>query len=115
MKALADLNIDLDSKAVAELLVSKLLPGALVGHLGIPGVKHRVIGYNKEDDGVIITTTVEAYMPGWCSFTPRDMVVIQGYEEVRKVYEYLDMIAVSDDLADYIEEQVAAMEKETQY
>ena len=114
MKALADLNINLDSKAVAELLISKLLPGALVGCVRDPNVKHRVIGYNKEE-GVIITTTDDAYMPGWCSFTPLDVVVIQGYEDVRKVYEYLDTIAVSDDLADYIEEQVATMKKETQY
>ena len=115
MKALADLNIDLDSKAIVELLISRLLPGAYVEWEGEPYVKHRVVGYNKEEEGVIITTTDDAYMPGWRSFSSDDTVAIQGYEGIRKVYAYLDTITVSDDLADRIEEQVAAMKKETQY
>lgn len=113
MKALADLNINLDSEAVVELLISKLLPGALVERTETPGVKQRVIGYHKEIRGWIILTTNEADRFGWYSLPPCDVVTIQGYEEARKVYERLEMITVSDDLADYIEEQVATMEPRT--
>lgn len=112
MKALEDLSIDLDSKEVVELLISKLLPGALVEREGKPNVKHRVTGYNKEA-GYVIITTDDADEFGWCSFSPGDSATIQGYEEVKKVYEYWKMITVSDDLADYIEEQVAAMKPKT--
>ena len=115
MKSLVDLDINLESKAVVELLNSVLLPGALVERTGTPGFKQRVIGYHKEIRGRIILTTDEADSFGWYSLPPCDVVTIQGYEEARKVYERLEIITVSDDLADYIEEQVAAMEKETQY
>lgn len=112
MKALEDLSIDLDSKEVVELLISKLLPGALVERTETPGVKHRVIGYNK-DKWYVILTTDDADELGWHSFSPGDSVTIQGYEEVRKVYVSLGVITVSDDLADYIEEQVASMKPRT--
>ena len=113
MKALKDLNIDLGSEAVVELLISKLLPGALVERKGETNVKQRVIGYHKEIKGCIILTTDEADSFGWYSLPPCDVVTIQGYEEVRKAYISSGMIAVSDDLADYIVEQVAAMKPRT--
>ena len=114
MKALEDLNIDLSSKEVAELLISKLLPGALVERTGTPGFKQRVVGYTKDGEGeFIIITTNDTDSCGWCSFSPSDSVIIQGYEEARKTYAYLEIIAVSDDLADYIEEQVATMKPRT--
>ena len=111
MKALEDLNIDLSSKEVVELLISKLLPGALVEHEETPGVKQRVVGYRKEEEGraYIILTTDDADTLGWRFFAPLDSATIQGYGEVRKVYASLRMITVSDDLAYYIEEQVATM------
>ena len=112
MKALTDLNIDLDSKEVVELLISKLLPGALVEHKETPGFKQRVIGYRKEEEEgreYITLTTNDTDSYAWCFFSPSDSVTIQGYEEARKKYVLLGMIAVSDDLADYIEEQVATM------
>ena len=111
MKALVNLDINLESKAVVELLISKLLPGALVERTSEPNVKHRVIGYNMEEGkGYAIITTDDADFFGWGFFSPGDSVIIQGYEEVRKVYASLRAITVSDDLADYIEEQVATME-----
>ena len=112
MKALADLNIDLESKAVVELLISKLLPGALVERKETPGVKQRVVGYNMSGEHLIITTG-EADLFGWAFFSPDDTVTMQGYGEIRKVYAYLEIISVSDDLADYIEEQVATMKPRT--
>ena len=114
MKALADLNIDLNSKEVVELLISKLLPGALVERTGTPGFKQRVVGYTKDGEGeFIIITTNDTDGCGWRSFSPSDSVTIQGYEEARKTYSYLEIVAVPDDLADYIEEQVAAMKPRT--
>ena len=113
MKALVDLSIDLDSKEVVELLISKLLPGALVERTGTPGFKQRVVGYHKEIKGCVILTTDGADSFGWYSLPPCDVVTIRGYEEARKVYERLETIAVSDDLADYIEEQVATMKPRT--
>ena len=109
-----NLDINLESKAVVELLISKLLPGALVERTSEPNVKHRVIGYNMEEGkGYAIITTDDADFFGWGFFSPGDSVIIQGYEEVRKSYVSSGMIAVSDDLADYIEEQVAAMKPAT--
>ena len=114
MKALADLNINLDSKAVVDLLISKLLPGALVERKETPGVKQRVVGYRKDEGRkYIILTTDDTDGYAWGSFSPSDSVTMQGYGETRKVYAYLEIISVSDDLADYIEEQVAAMKPRT--
>ena len=97
-------------KEVVELLLCKLLPGALVCRGREPNVKHKVIGYNKKEKGGIIVMTDDGCEPGE-HFIPNDTIVIQGYEEARRVYEYLEWTTVSDDLADYIEEKVATMNK----